>query len=130
MVATHSLESRGQASSAGYKRSNARQPLTSWRADDRRRQRARNATTHGSHTLPGEPTTGLVSELETQQRTAATHFLESRRQASSAGLKRSHAWQPLTFWRAEDRRHQRARNAATHGRHSQSGEPSTGVVSG
>src|SRR6266702_3500539 len=107
-AATHFLESRGQASSAGLKRSHARQPLTFWRAEDRRRQRATNAATHGSHSHPGEPTTDVVSELETQPRTAATHFLESRGQASSAGLKRSHARQPLTHWRAEDRRRQRA----------------------
>ncbi len=36
---------------------------------------------------------------------AATHQLESRGQASSAGLKRSEAQQPLTSWRAEYRRH-------------------------
>src|SRR6266702_2920872 len=128
-AATHNLESRGQASLVGLKRSHAWQPLTIWRAEDRRRQRARNAATHGSHSLSGEPRTGVVSELETQPRTAATHKLESRGQASSAGLKRSHARQPLTDWRAEDRRRQRVRNAATNGSHSLSGEPRIGVVS-
>ncbi len=112
------------------KRSHAPQPLTSWRAKDRRRQRARNAAMHDSHSQSGEPRTGVVSGLETQPRTAATHFLESRGQASSASSKRSHARRPLTIWRAEDRRRQRARNAATHGSHSLPGEPRTGVVSG
>ncbi len=46
---------------------------------------------HGSHSLPGEPRTGFVSGLETQPRTVATHKLESRGQASSAGFKRSKA---------------------------------------
>src|SRR6266702_284318 len=118
MAATHFLESRGQASSAGLKRSHARQPLTNWRAEDRHRQRARNVATHGSHSLTGEPRTGVVSGLETQPRMAATHFLESRGQASSAGSKRSHARQPLTDWRAEDSPRQRVgtqpRMAATH----------------
>ncbi|KAI9447335.1 hypothetical protein BJY52DRAFT_1228307 [Lactarius psammicola] len=103
-AATHILEGRGQASSAGLKRSEARQPLTNWRAEDRRRQQARNAARHGSHSPTGEPRTGVVSRLETQRGTAATHFLESRGQASSAGLKRSEARQPLTNWRSEDRR--------------------------
>ncbi len=129
MAATHKLESRGQASSVGLKRSHAWQPLTNWRAEDKRRQQARNAATHGSHSLPGVPRTGIVSELETQPRTEATHSLESRGQASSASLKRSHPRQPLTSWRAEDRRRQRALNATTHGNHSQAGEPRTGVVS-
>src|SRR6266702_2462862 len=129
-AATHVLESRGQASSVGLKRSHAWQPLTNWRAEDKRRQQARNAATHGSHSHPGEPRTGVVSGIETQPPTAATHNLESRGQASLVGLKRSHAWQPLTIWRAKDRRRQRARNAATHGSHSRSGEPRTGVVSG
>ncbi|KAI9446899.1 hypothetical protein BJY52DRAFT_1420590 [Lactarius psammicola] len=122
MAVTHSLESRGQASSAGLKRSEARQSLTNWRAEDRRRQQARNAARHGSHSLPGEPRTGVISRLETQRGTAATHGLESRGQASSAGLKRSEARQPLTSWRAEDR-HPR------HGSHSRTGEPRAGVVS-
>ncbi len=126
MAATHQLESRCQASSAGLKRSQARQPLTSWRAEVRRRQRALNAARHGSHSRPGESRSGVVNELETQPGTAATHVLESRGQVSSASLKRSKARQPLTNWRAEVRRLQRA----SHSSHSRTGEPRSGVISG
>ncbi|KAH8991821.1 hypothetical protein EDB86DRAFT_2830720, partial [Lactarius hatsudake] len=128
-AATHSLESRGQASSAAFKHSEPRQPLTLWRAEDRRRQQASNTASHGSHSLPGEPRTGVVSSLQTQRATAATHFLESRGQASSAAFKHSEPRQPLTSWRAEDRRRQQASNTASHGSHSLPGEPRTGVVS-
>src|SRR6266702_3704758 len=128
-TATHFLESQGQASSAAFKRSEPRQPLTDWRAEDRRRQQPSNAASHGSHSRPGEPRTGVVSSLQTQPATAATHFLESRGQASSAAFKPSEPWQPLTFWRAEDRRRQQPSNAASHGSHSLAGEPRTGVVS-
>ena len=58
--------------------------------------------------ISGEPRTGIISRLKTQQGTAATHTLESRGQASSAGLKHSKAQQPLTPWRVEDRHHQQA----------------------
>ncbi len=54
--------------------------------------------------MSGEPRTGIISK-----RKAGSYSLsEGPRQASSAGLKRSEGWQPLTNWRAEDRRHQRA----------------------
>src|SRR6266702_3328835 len=128
-AATHELESRGQASSAAFKRSEPRQPLTSWRAEDRRRQQPSNAASHGSHSRTGEPRTAVVSSLQTQRATAATHGLESRGQASSAAFKRSEPRQPLTNWRAEDRRRQQPSNAASHGSHSLPGEPRTGVVS-
>src|SRR6266702_435668 len=83
MAATHSLESRGQPSSAGSKRSDAPQPLTFWRAEDGGRQQARNAARHRSHSRTGEPRTAVVSRLETQRGTAATHSLESRGRPSS-----------------------------------------------
>src|SRR6266702_712845 len=127
-AATHFLESRGQASSAAFKRSEPRQPLTDWRAEDRRRQQPSNAASHGSHSRTAEPRTGVVSSLQTQRATAATHFLESRGQASSAAFKRSEPRQPLTHWRAEDRHRQQPSNAASHGSHSRTGEPRTGVV--
>jgi len=73
MAATHFLESRGQASSAGLKRSE-----------------------HGSHSPTGEPRTDIVSGLETRPGMAATHQLESRGQTSSVGLRRNQARQPLT----------------------------------
>ncbi len=81
------------------KRSEAPQPLTSWRAENRRRQQAsnterhrihshtrvedrsrqqaRNAARQGSCSLPSEPRTGVVSRLETQRKIAATHELET-----------------------------------------------------
>ena len=58
--------------------------------------------------VSGEPRTGIISRFKTQQGISATHTLESRGQASSAGLKHSKAQQPLTDWRAEDRHHQQA----------------------
>src|SRR6266702_3516614 len=128
-AATHGLESRGQPSSAAFKRSEPRQPLTNWRAEDSRRQQPSNAASHGSHSLPAEPKTGVVSSLQTQRATAATHVLESRGHASSATFKRSEPRQPLTGWRAEDSRRQQPSNAASHGSHSPTGEPRTAVVS-
>src|SRR6266702_28880 len=100
MAATHELESRGQASSAALK-----------------------AASHSSHSLPGEPRTGVVSSLETQRATPTTHKLESQGQASSAALKRSEPQQPLTNWRAEDGRRQQPCNAASHGSHSHTSDP-------
>ena len=107
-AATHKLESRGQASSAALKHSKEEQPLTYWRAEYRHHQQASNTARHSSYSLPEEQRIGILSRLETQQGTAATHILESRGQASSAGLKHSKAQQPLTSWRAEDRHHQQA----------------------
>ncbi|KAH8997023.1 hypothetical protein EDB86DRAFT_966815 [Lactarius hatsudake] len=128
-AATHSLESRGHASSVRFKRSEPWQPLTPWRAEDTRRQYASNPASHGSHSPTGEPRTRVVSTLQTQRATAATHSLESRGHASSVRFKRSEPRQPLTNWRAEGTRRQYASNAASHGSHSRTGEPRTRVVS-
>ena len=106
MAATHILESRGQESSAGFKHSKAWQSLTSWRAEDRHHQHASNTARHVSHSLAGEQRTGIISRLQTQQGMAATHQLESRGQASSAGL-----------------------NTARHDSHSLTGEQRTGIIS-
>ena len=115
--------------SADQKYSKTSQPLTHWRGKDRHCQQARNTAGHHSHSLPGEARTGIVSRLETQQGTAATHILESQEQALSAGQKHSKAPQPLTFWRAKDRHCQQARNTAGHNNYSLSGEQRTGIVS-
>ncbi|KAN0131047.1 hypothetical protein V8E53_011180 [Lactarius tabidus] len=128
-TATHRLESQVQALSAGQKHSKAPQPLTHWRAKYRHCQQARNTARHHSHSQTGEPRTGIVSRLEAQQGTTATHILESQVQALSAGQKHSKAPQPLTFWRAKYRHCQQARNTARHHSHSPTGEPSTGIVS-
>src|SRR6266702_849455 len=78
-AATHSLESQGQALSAGLISSEVWQPLTSWRAEDRHRQQALNARRYGgSHSLSREPRTGIVSRYETQWGMVTTHKLERR----------------------------------------------------
>ena len=44
-------------------------------------QQARIGVMHHSHSHPEEPGTGMISKLELQQGTTATHFLESQGQA-------------------------------------------------
>src|SRR6266436_3903226 len=92
---THLLESQGQASSAGLKSSSPQKPLTFWRAKDRHCQQGQNPAHHRSHSLPGEPRTVVVSRVEIQLTTEATHLLDSRGQVLSAGLKSSSPWKPL-----------------------------------
>src|SRR6266404_124558 len=104
-------------------------PLTYWRTKDRHCEQGQNATHHGSHSPTGEPGTGVVSRVQIQLTTEATHFLESQGQASGAGSKCSSPQKPLTSWRAKDRHHEQDRNPAHHGSHSPTGEPRTGVVS-
>ncbi len=127
--ATHFLESQGQASSAGSKSSSPWKPLTSWRAKDRCCQQGQNATHHGSHSLPGEPTTGIVSRVQIQLTMETTHRLESRGQALSAGSNSSSPQKPLTPWRAKNRHCQQGPNLSHHRSHSPTGEPRTGIVS-
>jgi|SRR6266404_926573 len=103
MEATHGLESRGQASSAASKSSLPWKPLTSWRARDRCHQQGPNPAHYGSHSHPGEVRAGVVSSIQIQLTTEATHFLESQGQAWSAASKSSSPQKPLTFWRAKDR---------------------------
>ena len=67
---------------------------------------------NSSHSLSGEPRTYIVSRLETQQGTVATHILENQEQTLLAGLKHSKAQQ----------------GTARHS-HSLSGEPRTDIVS-
>jgi hypothetical protein len=107
-AATHTLKRQGQALSTGYKHSKAQQPLTYWRAKDRHCQQAQNMARHSSHSHSGESRTGIISRLETQQGSAATHRLESQGQVLSAGLKHSKAQQPLTGWRVKDKHYQQA----------------------
>jgi hypothetical protein len=128
-TATHILESQGQASSASNNCSKAPQPLTPWRAKDRHHQQATIAARHHSHSQTGEPRTGIISRLQLQQGTTATHILECQGQASSAGYNCSKAPQPLTSWRTKDRHHQQATIAAKHHSHSHPGEPRTGIIS-
>src|SRR6266404_4124458 len=69
-------------------------------------QWGQNTAHHRSHSLPGEPRTGIVRRDEIQLTMEATHSLESQGQALSAGSKSSSPWKPLTDWRAKDRHHQ------------------------
>src|SRR6266404_6066621 len=101
MEATHKLESRGQPLSAGSKSSSPWKPLTHWRAKDSHCQQGQNPAHHGSHSLPGEPRTAVVSRVKIQLTMEATHFLESQGQALSAGSKSNSPWKPLTNWRAQ-----------------------------
>jgi hypothetical protein len=52
---------------------------------------AENTERHDSHSLPGEPRTGIISRLKTQPDMATTHILKSQGQVSSVGLKYSGA---------------------------------------
>src|SRR6266404_3530232 len=129
MEATHILESQGQVLSAGSKSSSPRKPLTNWRAKDSHSQQDPNPAHHESHSQTGEPRTGAVSRVKIQLTIEATYALKSQGQASSAGLKSSSPWKPLTPFRGEDRCCQQGQNPAHHRSHSRSGEPRTGVIS-
>src|SRR6266404_2699105 len=124
--ATHLLESQGEPSSAGPKSSSPPKPLTFWRAKDRCCQQSPNPPHHGSHSLSGEPRTGIVSRVQIQPITKATHFLESQGQVSSAGSKSSSLWKTLTFWRAKDRYCKQCPNPAHNRSHSLPVEPRIG----
>src|SRR6267378_1011830 len=127
--ATHSLESQGQVLSAGSKSSSPQKPLTSWRAKDMCRQQGSNPAHHRSHSLPGEPRTHIISRVQIQLTTEATHILENRGHTLSAGSKSSSPWKPLTNWRTKDTYCQQGPNPAHHRSHSHPEEPRTGVVS-
>jgi len=107
------------------KSSSPQKPLTLWRAKDRCLQQGQNPAHHRSHSLPGEPRTGVMSRVQMHLTTEATHFLESRGQASSGGTKCSHhRSHSLPGWVSSART-----NSAHHGNHSHSGEQRTGVMS-
>ncbi len=127
--ATHVLGSQGQVSSAGSKSSSQPKPLTFWRAKDRYCQQGPNPAHYQSHSLSGEPRTGVISRVQIQLTTEATHFLESQEQALSAGFKSSPPQKLLTNWRAKDGCHQQGPNPAHHGSHSHPGEPRKGIIS-
>ncbi len=135
----------------GSKSSSPQKPLTYWRAKDRCHEQSQNPAHHKSnshsgvkdrcheqgqnpahhrnHSLAGEPRTGIVSRVEIQLTTEATHILESQGQVSSAGSNCSSPWKPLTCWRVKDRHHEQGLNAVYHGSHSQPEEPGTIIVS-
>src|SRR6266404_2027548 len=93
---THQLESQGQVSSAGTKSSSLWKPLTSWRGEGRCGQQHPDSAHHRSHSLPGEPRTGMVSSIQIQLTTEATHLLESQGQVLLAVSKSSSPQKPLT----------------------------------
>src|SRR6266404_379409 len=63
----------GQASSGEPKCSPPRKPLTSWRA---RNQQSPHATHQRSHSLSGEPRRDVVSRVQMQLTSEATHELD------------------------------------------------------
>jgi len=73
---THILERRGQVLLAGFKSSSPQKPLTTWRAKDRCHQQGQNPAHHRSHSQTGDPRTGVVSRVQIQLTTEATHSLE------------------------------------------------------
>src|SRR6266404_487948 len=126
MEATHSLESQGQLLSAGTKSSSPQKQLTRWRAKGRHYQQGKNPTHHGSHSLPEEPQTGIISRDQIQLTTEATHKLEPRkcivsRYQLQITMEATH--------KLESQCHQQGQNPAHHGSHSQTGAPRTGVIS-
>ncbi len=127
--ATHHLESQGQALLAGSKSNSPQKPLTLWRAKDRCHQQGPNPAHHRSHSHPEEPRTGIVSRVQIQITTEATHSLESQGQALSAESKSTSPQKSLTVWRAEDRHHEQGPNPPHHRSHSPTGEPRTGIMS-
>src|SRR6266404_6358617 len=125
---THFLESQGQVLSAGLKSSSPRKPLTPWRAKDRRHQQGTNPAHHGSHSLPGEPKTGIISRFKIQLITEPLTFWRGKDRHHQQGRNPAHQ-RPLTNWTAKDRHHQQGPNPAHHESHSHTGEPRTGIVS-
>ncbi len=97
--------------SARCKSRSPQKPLTCWKAKDRHCQQGQNLVHHRSHSLSGEPRTGIVSRVKIQLTTKATHPL----QAPLAGLKSSSLWKPLTIWRAKDMHCQQGPNTAYQG---------------
>src|SRR6266404_1647169 len=90
----------------------------------RHHQQHPNSAHHGSHSLSGEPRTGIINRVQIQLTMETTHILESQGQVSSAGSKSSSPQKPLTNWRAKDRHHQQSPNPAHHGSHSRPEEVS------
>ncbi len=127
--ATYPLESRGQALFAGTKYSSPWKPLTHWRAKVMCHEQGSHPAYHGNHSLSEEPRTGIISRVQIQVTTKATHILESRGQLSSAGSKSRSPQKPLTSWRAKDRHCEQGPNAAYHRSHSLPGEPRTCIMS-
>ncbi len=141
MKATHSLERQGQVSSGGSKSSSTQKPLTYWTgkdrhcqqgfkssspwkpltywgAKDRHCQQGQTPAHHGSPSPTGEARTGIISRVQIQLTTEATHKLERRGQALSAGSKSSSPQKPHTHWTTEDRHCQRSPNPVWHHIHS------------
>src|SRR6266404_498150 len=88
-TATHILESQVQTLSAGSKSSSPPKPLTLWRAKHRHHQQGPNPAHQEGHSPPGEPSTGIVSSVQIQLTSKATHSLESQAQVLSARSKSS-----------------------------------------
>ncbi len=76
--ATHFLESQEQVSSAGSKYSSPPKPLTIWRAKDRCHKQGPNTAHHQNNSQTGETGTGIMSRIQIQLTTKATHTLDSQ----------------------------------------------------
>src|SRR6266404_1626437 len=81
--ATDQLKSQEHAFSATSKYTSPLKPLTSCRTENRCHKESPNAPHYQSHSLPGEPLTGVISSIKVHLTTKATHFLESQEQALS-----------------------------------------------
>ncbi len=128
-AATHFLGSQRWVSSAGSKHSSPRKLLTNWRVEERHCEQGPNTVHNGGHSQTGKPRTGVVSRVQTQLTTEATHILENQGQASSAGSRCNLPHKPLTCWRAKNRHCQQGPNVAQLRSHSRAGMPRTGIVS-
>src|SRR6266404_3880713 len=74
--------------------------------EDRSHQQGQNPAHHRSHSQTGEPRTHVVSRVKIQLTTEAAHFLKGRGHMLSAWSKSMSPQKPLTSWRAKDRCHQ------------------------
>ena len=126
---THQLESGGHSVSAGTKRREGQQALTSWRAEDTVCEQAQNGGRDSRHSRAREHRMWCVSRRKTEGGTAGTHGLESGGHSVSAGTKQREGWQALTNWRVEDAVCQQAQNGGRDSRHSRTGERRTQCVS-
>ncbi len=126
--ATHFLDSLEQGLSACLKSSSPHKPLTSWTGEDSGHQQGPNPAHHRSHSPAGQVRTGIISRVQIQLTTEATHWLDRLGQGSSACSKSS-SQKSVTGWTGEDWGHQESQNPAHHKSNLLPGEARTGVVS-
>src|SRR6266404_154029 len=96
--ATHFLDSLEQGLSACLKSSSPHKPLTSWTGEDSGHQQGPNPAHHRSHSPAGQVRTGIISRVQIQLTTEATHRLDRRGLGSSGESKSSSPQKQLTSW--------------------------------